>query len=308
MSSWWSNPNQKAKERKPESPTLPRPTEPDFSGGYAPGAPYQNPYIDPRLGGLTDFMRGERDKDISGGMDWASKYFGTQNPEMKRILDTRYTQAFGLDPATGQPVADRETQLAREAGSEGINRQVQTALRQFQGRLPGTGVRGGAAGAMAGMMTRDSLAQTRGLERDLALNEMQRRREALGNYEKSLTGERAGLLSSAFGMASLGSQDRYGGLQFLLGKDWLDYSKGEAAGGGGGDGQKPLKWWQKGPFNDSNDFNKKFRQVTGQPSPFDDDNPANKKWRQVFGQPAPFDDNSPVDSGYERIVSGGGRW
>lgn len=172
---------------------------------------------DPRLEGLTGWMKSQREGDMAGGMDFAGKHFGAGNADMAEVLAARKNAAFGLD---------RETQLAREAGTENINRSVQTALRQFAGRLPGTGVRGGAAGAMAGMMTRDAVGQTRGLERDLALNEMARKREALGQYESSLTGERAGLLGTGFAHAGMGSQDRYGAMQYLQGLDFLNAARG----------------------------------------------------------------------------------
>lgn len=184
---------------------------------------------DPRLTGMTNWMKTQREGDITGGMDFAKGYFGADNPAMAEILAARKAQAFGTDGAT---------QLAREAGTENINRSVQTALRQFAGRLPGTGVRGGAAGAMAGMLTRDAVGQTRGLERDLAINEMARKADALKAYESSLTGERAGLLGTGFAHAGMGSQDRYGGMQFLQGGDFLKQAQaamgGSFSGGGGG--------------------------------------------------------------------------
>lgn len=200
----------------------------------APAAMSPIPGIDVnQLQGLTDFLRTQRNQDVSGGMDFANKYFGANNPEMAKILAQRNELAFG---------PDRQTELARQSGMEGINRQVQTALRQFQGRLPSSGVRGGAAGAMAGLLTREAVGQTRGLERDLAINEMERRRQALGELERSVTGERAGLLGTTFGMAGLGSQDRFGGMQYLTGQNWIDAARDAVSnaanplGGGGGGG------------------------------------------------------------------------
>ncbi len=173
---------------------------------------------------MTSWMKGQREGDIKGGEDFAAKYFGAGNPAMKEILDARKAAAFGTD---GQ------TQLAREAGMEGINRAVQTAMRQFQGRLPGTGVRGGAAGAMAGLLARDSIGQTRGLERDLAIDGMNRRTENLGRYESSLTGERAGQLGTTFAHAGMGSQDRFGSMGYLQGQDFLEAARAAAAANGG---------------------------------------------------------------------------
>jgi hypothetical protein len=191
--------------------------------------------IDPRLAGMTSWMKSQRDGDFASGESWADKYFNT--PEIQELLKARKDAAFGTD--------NRETQLARESGTEGINRSVQTALRQFQGRMPGTGVRGGAAGAMAGMLTRDAVGQTRGLERDLALADMERKRQALAAYESTLTGERAGKLGATLGYAGLGSQDRYGGMGYLASSDFLNAARDAAAGGGGGGGGKDEPWWKK---------------------------------------------------------------
>lgn len=204
-----------------------------------PNPPALPPGVDPRLAGMTDWMKTQRQGDISEGQTFADKYFGAGNPQMQAIVDARKAAAFG---------PDTQTQLAREAGTEGINRSVQTALRQFSGRLPATGVRGGAAGAMAGMLTRDAVGQTRGLERDLSLDAAKRREEALGNYEHTLTGERAGSLGTALGYAGIGSQDRYGGMGYLTGLNFMnsaqkavDDAKDPLGGGGGKD--KP--WYQK---------------------------------------------------------------
>ncbi len=173
---------------------------------------------DPRMAGMADWMKQQRDADIASGQTLANQYFGAGNPDMAAILAARKEAALGTGP-------DKATELAREAGTQGINRQMQTAMRQFQGRLPGLGVQGGAAGAMAGMLGRDAMTQSKGLERDLALNELQRKQQALGDYEKSVTGERAGQLGTTFGVAGLGSQDRYGSLGYLTSKDFLDAAR-----------------------------------------------------------------------------------
>ncbi len=210
----------------------------NIRAAIAPGAtPPLPPGVDPRLIGMTDWMKTQRNGDLAEGKAFADNYFGPKNVDMQAILDARKAAAFGTDNAT---------QLAREAGTEGINRSVQTALRQFAGRLPSTGVRGGAAGAMAGMLTRDAVGQSRGLERDLALNEMQRKQQALSDYEKSLTGERAGALGTQFGYAGLGSNDRYSSMGYLQGKDFLDHAQQavrDAANPLGGGAGTP--WWQK---------------------------------------------------------------
>jgi hypothetical protein len=103
---------------------------------------------------------------------------------------------------------------------------------------------------MGGILARGAIDNTRGLERDLALSGMDRRRAALGDYEHSLTGERAGLLGSAFGNAGLGAQDRNSAMGMLTSQGWLDQAKAERDAtngiGAGGDSKKP---WYQPSFN-----------------------------------------------------------
>jgi hypothetical protein len=85
---------------------------------------------------------------------------------------------------------------------------------------------------------------------------MDRRRAALGDYEHSLTGERAGLLGSAFGTAGLGAQDRNSALGFLTSKNWLDQAKAQvdangnpvAGDGGGMSWQDKIKYAPQGAW------------------------------------------------------------
>ncbi len=243
----------KPKGGAPMPPPAPAPVQrpPDFSGGYDGRSGPVNPPgfspgngIDPRLAGMADWMKTQRQGDLAEGTAFANKYFGAENPEMKAILAARHDSAFG---------PDAQTNLAREAGNEGINRSVQTAMRQFAGRLPGTGVHGGAAGAMAGMLARDAVGQTRGLERDLAINEMERRRAALGDYEHSVTGERAGALGTALGYAGMGSNDRYGSMGYLQGQDFMKQAQDAVNNSANPLGNADRPWYQK-QFDKLNPF------------------------------------------------------
>lgn len=181
---------------------------------------------DPRLPGFTDWLKGQREGDMAAGAAWADGKFGASNPEMKGILDTLKQRSLGLN--------SEETGLMRSRGVQGINSQLATGLRQLKGaqNLPG-GVRGGAAvGQALPTLAKANLARS-DLESNIATADMDRRRQGLQDYASLLTGERSGALGAELGFAGLGAQDRAGGMQYLLGKDWITAAQNAVNGGGG---------------------------------------------------------------------------
>lgn len=161
---------------------------------------------------------GSRMNDIQSGIAFGSPYFGHGNPEIDEILKTRRERALGLNA--------NEMQLMRERASSGINKQMQTGLRALHGAQAGSGVRGGAAAAQTIPVLNQANEARAGAERDIALADMARRSSELGNYEHSLTGERAGLLGTGLSFATLGSGDRASTKESeLIGKGITDYQK-----------------------------------------------------------------------------------
>lgn len=159
-----------------------------------------------------------RMNDIQSGIAFGSPYFGHGNPEMDEILKTRRERAMGLNA--------NEMQLMMERASGGINKQMQTGLRALHGAQAGSGVRGGAAAAQSIPVVNQANEARAGAERDIALADMARRSSELGNYEHSLTGERAGLLGTGLSFATLGSADRANARENdLIGKGLTDYQK-----------------------------------------------------------------------------------
>lgn len=204
-------------------------------------APKANPYD---FKELAKYLEEQRGGDIKKGLDFGKQYFGEGNKDMAEILNTRRERAMGLN--------QNEMNLMRERAGAGINQQMATGMRQLRGVQAGSGVRGGAAAAQ-GIPIVNQANQARGAaERDIALADMQRRSQELSNYETSLTGERAGLLGTGFGFASMGAADRSGAMQYGLATDALNKWNG---GSGMSEGEKPwnvkdsMEGWKKSGFD-----------------------------------------------------------
>lgn len=147
-----------------------------------------------------------------------------------------------LDTARSQDVSDiiakrragleglsaEENQALRERGSQGITRGTQTALRQLRGRQAASGVRGGTATAQQAAILSAGQQAKAGVERDLFLQNINQKRQALGDFEKSVAGaeqseearrlfnieqqqrEKFGRVSAGLGIAQLGVAERAG--------------------------------------------------------------------------------------------------
>jgi hypothetical protein len=172
------------------------------------------------VAGLANWMKQNRESDMNEGMAKGSQYFGAGNPQMAEILDTKRTRALGLNGA--------EIQALRERANSGINSTMAAGLRANASTMARNGVHGGAAvGANTAVLARAN--QSRGdAERDIAIEDMRRRGQALDDYEKSVTGERAGILGMGASYADLGAGERSSALQYGLGNDFLNYYKGAA--------------------------------------------------------------------------------
>ena len=181
--------------------------------------------------------------DISKGQGWASQYFGRQDPDMARLIAAREKAAYGNDT--------KQMDQERAIGLRGINSSLATGLRQLKGLQGATGLRGGAAiGQALPQLTQANLARG-DLESKLAVANMQRREQALKDLESTLTGERAGRLGSTLGIAGLGSQNRYGTLEYLTADKNLQAALAEkaaaaaAAANAGGGGGPDRKWYEE---------------------------------------------------------------
>lgn len=173
--------------------------------------------IDPRMAGMTDRFAWDRERDIESGKARFDPLFGMNNPEMAEILKARRAAAFGTDGMADQ---------LRTQGIQGINNTMSTGLRSLRGMQAGSGVRGGAALGQAMPILSQANQARSGLESNIAIADMERRRAALDGLESAVTGERAGSLGAQFGWAGLGAQDRSSSLEYLNSSDFLAKAQG----------------------------------------------------------------------------------
>lgn len=192
-----------------------------------PNTPQFAPVFNPPQGGHVMPSSGSPETDsfykyLKQGMEdaraaaeaRAKTLYGDGNLKIKEIEDTRRQRALGLN--------GDEIRMMRERGNAGINSTMATGLRQLRGLQAGSGVRGGAAAAGAIPVLQNAVSQRSGLERDIALADMQRRGQELDKLESTVTGERAGGLSYELGNVMLDSTNRSNAAAEIRARDMLD--------------------------------------------------------------------------------------
>lgn len=118
----------------------------------------------------------------------------TRSPEMERFLAM---QEAGLSGLTAE-----ENQALRETAMENLNRGFQQAQRQMAVQQAGSGVRGASAAAQAMGLQRQLMGDTRGLERDLLINNIDiqnQRRDAYGELLRGVETDQFNRQKDAFG-------------------------------------------------------------------------------------------------------------
>lgn len=203
----------------------------------------KKPVLPPGYEKLAAKLQAQLWNDIGKAKNWADPMFGRNDPDMARLIEEREKMAYGTDT--------RGMDLARARGMTGINSTLATNLRQLKGMQGASGLRGGAAIGQALPALTGATQARAGLERDLQLGEMDRRAAAMKDLETTMTGERAGALGTTFGLAGLGSQNRYGALQYLLGDKYLQGALAQQAALGGSGGVpvgRPPGDWLSGTF------------------------------------------------------------
>lgn len=123
------------------------------------------------------------------------------------IRERRRAALEGLTP-------EEQTALS-SALTEGIQRGEQTALRQLQALQARQGLRGGTAAAQQADVLRAGQEARARTERDIFLENIGAKRQALGAFEETIGGEagragreQAARLQAALGSAALGSAER----------------------------------------------------------------------------------------------------
>lgn len=164
-------------------------------------------------------------RGLGAGEAYASKYFGPGklgrvkediSPEMKSILAMRQANLNGFTP--------EEQTMQREQFTTQLGGQQQGNMRALRGMQGSSGVRGPAAGAQAVNIANATTAARGQAERDMAINQIGAKREALGQYQTAQgnadqniydrqrtnlqmkMNEAQGMLTGGLGMAGLSTQ------------------------------------------------------------------------------------------------------
>jgi hypothetical protein len=224
---------QRAVEKKKESYV--NSTTPEQRAADAEKA-RRNAGVDPRIVAEEERAKSRRESDRKEGEAFALPLFGDGNARMAEIMEQQKARALGLNGA--------EVGVMRDRGLQGINQQLATNLRQLKGLQGATGLMGGASLGQALPSLSKATQARAGLETDIALADMQRRGEELDRYERTVTGERNGLVGTQIGFMGLGAADASNARQFVLGQDFINGLRG--AGGGKGampyDTHNPLSY------------------------------------------------------------------
>lgn len=160
-------------------------------------------------------------KELFGG-DFKEGNLGRLSTERSaEMADIIARKKAGLEGFSSE-----EAQALRERGGQEITRSTQTALRQLRGLQGASGVRGASAVAgQAGILQAGQAAKAN-VERDLFIQNINQKRQALGDLESSVSGQEAlsrqaeifnigqkskeiaGRQASGLGFAALGATER----------------------------------------------------------------------------------------------------
>ncbi len=177
----------------------------------APTNPYGTTFD---VAGLAKHLHDARMADVGEGMGFAGNFYGQGNAQMAEIENAQRQRALnGFSP--------EERSTYSQAANQGINQQLSTGIRAVRGAQATNGVRGGAAGGQfAPVLNQANQARAKS-ETDLNVADYAARQRALSDYQGTVSGERSGMLGTAFGFAGAGAGDRASALQYGLGQDDL---------------------------------------------------------------------------------------
>ena len=152
------------------------------SGGGAVAIPKVN------IGETTKTLKGDiaTGQELFGG-DFAEGKLGRlETGPSADVQDIIARRKAGLEGLSAE-----ENQAIRERGSQAIDRSTQSSLRQLRGLQGATGVRGGSALANQARILQAGQGAKANVERDLAIQNIGVKREALGAAEGSILGAEA---------------------------------------------------------------------------------------------------------------------
>lgn len=233
------------------TPANPNPGTPGYAGSTvagvaAPGSgvlgasPTEPPAASTaNLGGLTSWLNGQTNSGINSGLNFASGYFGNNNPQIAQIESAEQQQMKGFSQA--------QINAMRDQGTSQINAQVGTGIHALAGMNSANHIAGGAAAAGALPLLSNANTQEAQLANNINVASIAQQNQGLSNFQNTVTNERAGGLNTAFGVAGLGTANDNAAMQYGLGGDYLNWANqnlganpGPGGGGGGGGTKAPL--------------------------------------------------------------------
>lgn len=131
-------------------------------------------------------------KDIAKGQEVLGKDFqegslgridANRSADMNQVVEARKAGLGGLSA--------EENQALRERASQGIDRGTQTAVRNLRGIQAASGVRGASAASQVGRQLSAGQSAKAAAERDLLIANVDRKQQAVGALEQSVTGAEA---------------------------------------------------------------------------------------------------------------------
>lgn len=163
---------------------------------------------------LDRYMRAGRERGRAiFGQQALGRLQDTYAPQVAEMLAMRKNQLGGLQAP--------EYQALRERGMANLNQDLATQMRQARAGAASNGLTGPARAAQQMALQKAGLGQRQGLTRDLAIEDMNRRQQAMNAYEQSLGSNRAadiGRQQYNIGQSNkelygkLGTEMGYGGL------------------------------------------------------------------------------------------------
>lgn len=173
-----------------------------------------------------------RGQELFGEGSLGTRSLEERKTDIADVLARRKAALSGLTP---------EEQAAMESQAlGGINQATQTQLRQLRGVQGASGVRGGLAAAQQANLLRGGQQAAAEAQRDIFLQNLGARRQALSDFENTVLGEqqranqeRFGQLATEMGIAQLGSGTRGGVRQSILGEQQVESAQQQAAANSG---------------------------------------------------------------------------
>lgn len=176
---------------------------------------------------VIEDIRKSREKDLGEGRERGQQLFNEQEMGYREsaLRQADLADIIARRKEALEGLSGNEKSALRDQALESVRLSEQGALRQLRGIQGAQGLRGGLAGAQQASVLSDFARQRAGVERDIYLQDVLDRQNALTQLEQTLGAEqqraqqsKLGQLSAELGYGSLGAQDRASAMEMLIGE------------------------------------------------------------------------------------------